>query len=256
MRDRLPFVSPHFWLDLFAHKRIPTSLEPRSHGKRWSLLDYPSQVNIRAPRRRRSAERLHGSFITVKTHASSRLSGHRARMNLFAESRHCFAFRCFFASGAARARFFCTHQRSRMTESTVFKHIHHKDRRQQQLFQWLALHDCTASYVRSRSKHIFSASLGTPADGARQVRLACAKPQTSREVDQDPEGGLTRQCNARPSFLIMYCVPKEQRQHDNHCHKTTTAGTLHNVYKVDGDEPELLEHEVPEPEDAHEEGKP
>ena len=65
------------------------------------------------------------------------------------------------------------------------------------------LHDCTASYVRSRSRHIFSASLGTPrADGARQVRLACAKPQTSREVDQDPEGGLTRQCNTRPSFLI------------------------------------------------------
>ena len=59
-----------------------------------------------------------------------------------------------------------------------------------------------------------------------------------------------------PSFLIMYCVPKEQRQHDNHYHKTTTAGTFHNVYKVDGDEPELPEHEVPEPEDAHEEGKP
>ena len=75
-------------------------------------------------------------------------------------------------------------------------------------------------------------------------------------MDQDPEGGLTRQCNARPSFLIMYCVPKEQRQHDNHYLKTTTAGTFHNVYKVDGDEPELLQHEVPEPEDAHEEGKP
>ena len=44
------------------------------------------------------------------------------------------------------------------------------------------------------------------ADGARQVRLACAKPPTSREVDQDPEGGLTRQCNTRPSFLIMFCV--------------------------------------------------
>ena len=32
----------------------------------------------------------------------------------------------FFASGAARARSFCTHQRSRITESTVFKHIHHR----------------------------------------------------------------------------------------------------------------------------------
>ena len=47
--------------------------------------------------------------------------------------------------------------------------------------------------------------LSLRADGARQVRLACAKPQTSREVDQDPEGGLTRQCNTRPSFLIMCC---------------------------------------------------
>ena len=72
------------------------------------------------------------------------------------------------------------------------------------------------------------------ANGARQVRLACAKPQTSREVDQDPEGGLTRQCNARPSFLIMCCVPHEQRQYENHYHKTTTAGTFHNVYEVDG----------------------
>ena len=53
--------------------------------------------------------------------------------------------------------------------------------------------------------HICSVSLCLY-DGARQVRLACAKPQTSREVDQDPEGGLTRQCNTRPSFLIMCCV--------------------------------------------------
>ena len=39
-----------------------------------------------------------------------------------------------------------------------------------------------------------------------QVRMACGKPQTFREVDQDPEGGLTRQRNARPSFLITCCV--------------------------------------------------
>ena len=42
----------------------------------------------------------------------------------------------------------------------------------------------------------------------------------------------------------------------NHFHKTTTSGTFHNVYKMDGDEPELPEHEMQEPEDAHEEGKP
>ena len=72
-----------------------------------------------------------------------------------------------------------------------------------------------AYHVPERSRHIFSASLGTPrADGSRQVRLACAKPQTSREVDQDPEGGLTRQCNTRPSFLIICCVWESFSQDD------------------------------------------
>ena len=41
----------------------------------------------------------------------------------------------FSASGTARARSFATHERSRTTESTDFEHIHHKDRRQLQLFQ-------------------------------------------------------------------------------------------------------------------------
>ena len=45
----------------------------------------------------------------------------------------------FSASGTARARRFCTHERTRTTESTVFEHIHHKDRRQLQLFQRLAV---------------------------------------------------------------------------------------------------------------------
>ena len=60
--------------------------------------------------------------------------------------------------------FFCfrrctrTHQCSRITESTVFEHIHHKDRRQLQLFQRLALNDRTASYVCARSRHICSIS--------------------------------------------------------------------------------------------------
>ena len=30
--DRLSFVSPHFWLHLFTHKRIPASPEQRQHG--------------------------------------------------------------------------------------------------------------------------------------------------------------------------------------------------------------------------------
>ena len=39
-------------------------------------------------------------------------------------------FPCSFASETARGRSFCTHQRPRITESAVLKHIHHKDRRQ------------------------------------------------------------------------------------------------------------------------------
>ena len=54
----------------------------------------------------------------------------------------------FSASGTARARifFFCTHEPSRTTQSTVFEHIHHKDRRQLQLFQRLALRRGRASF--------------------------------------------------------------------------------------------------------------
>ena len=57
----------------------------------------------------------------------------------------------FFWSGTARARSLCTQQRSRITESSVFKQIHHKDRRQLQLSRRRWLHDCTASYVRGVS---------------------------------------------------------------------------------------------------------
>ena len=64
--------------------------------------------------------RLHGPFVTVKTQASSRLSGHRARVILLQSIIIALYFGVFFASGAARARSFCTHQRSRITESTFF----------------------------------------------------------------------------------------------------------------------------------------
>ena len=70
--------------------------------------------------------------------------------------------------------------------------------------------------------HLLDLFLSLCADGARQVRLACAKPQTSREVDQDPEGGLTRQCNTRPSFLITCCVWETPSQVD-------AGGLLHRA---------------------------
>ena len=85
-----------FLAPFFVHTRIPASLEPRSHGQRWSLftkhtsllvssIDNPSQVNVSAttaPRRPRFAEQPHGSFVSVKTHTSSRSSGHYMRDDL------------------------------------------------------------------------------------------------------------------------------------------------------------------------------
>ena len=64
------------------------------------------------------------------------------------------------------------------------------------------------------ARSLFGLYVPTCTDGARQVRVACAKPQTSREVDQDPEGGLARQCNTRPSFLIMCCLWESLSQDD------------------------------------------
>ena len=85
-----------FLAPFFIHTRIPASLEPRSHGQRWSLftehtsllvssIENPSQVNVSAtvaPRWLRFAEQPHGPFVSVKTHTSSRSSGHYMRDDL------------------------------------------------------------------------------------------------------------------------------------------------------------------------------
>ena len=47
--------------------------------------------------------------------------------------------------------------------------------------------------------------------------LFCAEPQTSREVDQDPEGGLTTQCNGGLCVFVLFLVYIFD-------HKTTVAG--------------------------------
>ena len=63
----------------------------------------------------------------------------------------------FCVRHSTRTQFFCTHQRPRITESAVLKHIHHKDRRQLQLSRRRWLHDCTASCERcSRSRSLFA----------------------------------------------------------------------------------------------------
>ena len=118
-----------------------------------------------------------------------------------AKSRHCL---CFFRKISPLLVFseksrhcLCTLQRSR-------HHIHDEDRRQQQLFQWLVVHDCTASCVRSRSKHIFSAFGTTRADGARQIRLVCAKPQTTSEDLGMKAVLLAAKCTYRNSATLKH----------------------------------------------------
>ena len=176
--DRLSIVSPHLWLHFFSptsgSRQAPNSgntatLPPLArHTISLACLSFclNSQdthkfggltlVHFESTSTRSwcsNVARQHGSFVTVKTQASSRPSDRRARVIFRVPS--LLVFPCSFASGTARARSFCTHQRPRITKSAVLKHIHHKDRRQLQLSRRRWLHDCTASYERYRSRHIF-----------------------------------------------------------------------------------------------------
>ena len=103
---------------------------------------------------------------------------------VFVSSCHCFVFPCSCASGAAHARSFCTHRCSRITESTVFKRTHHKDRRQLQLFRRLALHDRTASCVCARSRHICSVSfcLHVPTERHKYVWLVQSRRRPEKWI--------------------------------------------------------------------------
>ena len=61
--------------------------------------------------------------------------------------------------------------------------------------------------------HICSVSfcLYVPTERDKYVWLVQSR---RRPVDQDLEGGLTRQCNTRPSFLIMCCLWESRSQDD------------------------------------------
>ena len=212
MCDRLSIVVTTFLSStIFTHRRIPASPEQWQHGdlaisrkthnffglslillqlvKTQAQILWLVSCPVRANRQRGRG-------------ASSPSGGHSARV--------IFVFPCSFASSTARARSFCTHQRPRITESTVLKHIHRKGRRQLQLSRRRWLHDCTASYVKDRSRHIFRRGhslrgaqgcalvqdttarslfglyVPTCTDGACQVRVACAKPQTVQRSGPGP----------------------------------------------------------------------
>ena len=117
-------------------------------------------------------------------------------------SLHCISVFFFLPSQHAHAVF----ARISVHESPnpqFFKRTHHKDRRQQQLFQRLAVHDRTASDVCSRSRHICSISfcLYVPTERDKYIWLV-----QSRRRPEKWTRTRKRQCNARPSFLITCCV--------------------------------------------------
>ena len=94
----LSSVSPHFRLDsspcrpVFASSPlhgdylstdtlgVPFGSLLRKTHEFVGLFSSTHNESTSAPRRRRSAEQPHGSFVTVKTQASSRPSGHRVRV--------------------------------------------------------------------------------------------------------------------------------------------------------------------------------
>ena len=128
-------------------------LSSRKRHEFVGLFSSTHDKSISAPRRRRTAEQLHGTLGILQDTLSSRLSGHRGLYAVFSvKQRHCLCASVFFWSGTARARSFCTHQRSRLTKIAIFNTS----------FIWIdgscsssgvaGCTGCTASFVRSRSK--------------------------------------------------------------------------------------------------------
>ena len=62
-----------------------------------------------------------------------------------------------------------THERSRTTKSTVVEHSYHKDRRQLQLFQRLALRQGGASFHKTICQHTFLAATSIAGLSARTM---------------------------------------------------------------------------------------
>ena len=137
------------------HRIFGSIFHPQADpGKRWSLLarhtsrlvsfvDYPSQVNdgATAAPQRRAATRL---LCNCQDTGTLTPQWPPCACDLQSTTIACVSV--FSASGTARARSFSTHERSRTTASTVSVHIDHKDRRQLQLFQRLALRRGRASF--------------------------------------------------------------------------------------------------------------
>ena len=70
--------------------------------------------------------------------------------------------------------------------------------------------------------------LSLRADGARQVRLACAKPLTSREVDRDRGGGLHEAVPEHQTQFLDHVLCLEK-----HHHKSTGGASCRRLQELD-----------------------
>ena len=124
-----------------------------------------------------------------------------------------------------------------------FQHLLHLDRRQLQLSRRHWLHGCTASYVRSRSRQIFSASLCGAFVTGTNTKWSMAFPRTNFRTTTATV--LTATATATSSLRVCLCFSQDD-----------DGGVLSTMSKRWTASRGDAEHEVPEPEDAHEEGKP
>ena len=92
------------------------------------LLNAHQSTSTRS--RCRSAARPHGSFVTVKTQASSRLSGHRARVILLQSVIIALSYGVFLLPMQHSHAVFARISVHGSQNPQFFKHIHHKDRQQ------------------------------------------------------------------------------------------------------------------------------
>ena len=222
----LSCVSLHFRLDsspadlgvrIIAAARRPCYLSQCTRIC-WSLHFYPWRVNIRgttAPHRRAAARP--PWYLSRHTHHHVTAAIVHVRSFLWSDAIACASvfFTQFLHASAITA-----------DEHRSFQHLPMQidGRSTAAAALEASLHGCTASSVRYWSRHIFPASL---------AGLYCHTEEQGRHGRWRSHGPTV----AQP--LRLYWQPLQQphcrfvcvcASRPNHYHKTTTAGTLHNVY--------------------------
>ena len=139
--------------------------------------------------------------------------------SFFVKQRHCLCFRFLLVWRSTRTQFLLASAIT-IDENRNFQHLLHIDRRQLQLSRRRCLHGCTASFVRCRSRNIFSASFcgavprnkddmgdGVPTEQLSRNDCDCTDSHCNSHIvascvfallvpttSQDDDGGYLPQC--------------------------------------------------------------